>query len=165
MSEIEKCPCGSGKSYAECCEQIIKGERKAATPEELMRSRYTAYAKVEVDHIIDSTHPEQRESNDRNEIKNWAAKSEWKGLTIIATKDDEADKDVGFVEFKADYADHGVNLEHHEVAEFRRVNGEWFFYDGIMVPKAPFVRNAPKIGRNDPCPCGSGKKYKKCCGK
>ncbi|MBQ4347646.1 MAG: SEC-C domain-containing protein [Firmicutes bacterium] len=27
-----------------------------------------------------------------------------------------------------------------------------------------YVSEAPKIGRNDPCPCGSGKKYKKCCG-
>jgi preprotein translocase subunit SecA len=28
----------------------------------------------------------------------------------------------------------------------------------------PVTREAPKVGRNDPCPCGSGKKYKKCCG-
>ena len=34
------------------------------------------------------------------------------------------------------------------------------------IPKVatPVVRDAPKVGRNDPCPCGSGKKYKKCCG-
>ena len=31
--------------------------------------------------------------------------------------------------------------------------------------KQPYVRKEPKIGRNDPCPCGSGKKYKDCCGK
>ena len=30
--------------------------------------------------------------------------------------------------------------------------------------KAPVKRKEPKVGRNDPCPCGSGKKYKKCCG-
>jgi uncharacterized protein YecA (UPF0149 family) len=30
--------------------------------------------------------------------------------------------------------------------------------------QAPVQRNLPKVGRNDPCPCGSGKKYKKCCG-
>ncbi|MCA9066876.1 MAG: SEC-C domain-containing protein, partial [Planctomycetaceae bacterium] len=30
---------------------------------------------------------------------------------------------------------------------------------------APIVNDEPKVGRNDPCPCGSGKKYKKCCGK
>ena len=32
-------------------------------------------------------------------------------------------------------------------------------------PKVPIKREAPKVGRNDPCPCGSGKKYKNCCGK
>jgi preprotein translocase subunit SecA len=32
-------------------------------------------------------------------------------------------------------------------------------------PKTPKVRSAEKVGRNDPCPCGSGKKYKKCCGR
>ena len=31
--------------------------------------------------------------------------------------------------------------------------------------KQPYVRKEPKVGRNDPCPCGSGKKYKDCCGK
>jgi preprotein translocase subunit SecA len=33
------------------------------------------------------------------------------------------------------------------------------------VAKARPVRVGPKVGRNDPCPCGSGKKYKQCCGK
>ena len=67
--DSEKCPCMSGKAYAECCEPVIKGTRKAATPEELMRSRYSAYAKAEIDHIIDSTHKTQRDNNDREEIR------------------------------------------------------------------------------------------------
>ena len=41
----------------------------------------------------------------------------------------------------------------------------WKFEDGELVGETPIVREAPKVGRNDPCPCGSGKKYKKCCGK
>ena len=161
----EKCPCGSGKTYAACCKKIISGEKKAETPEELMRSRYSAYAKAEIDHILNSTHPEQRESNDREEIRKWSEKSEWLGLEIIRCERGGKEDQDGTVEFIARYADHGVNLEHHEIAEFRRDNGEWFFYDGKMVPQKPFVRTEPKIGRNDPCPCGSGKKYKKCCGK
>ena len=56
-------------------------------------------------------------------------------------------------------------MEHHEIAEFRREDGKWVFFDGELVPQAPYVRKEAKIGRNDPCPCGSGKKYKKCCGK
>lgn len=161
----EKCPCMSGKAYADCCKKIISGTAKAATPEELMRARYSAYAKAEVDFIVDSTHPEQRESNDREEIKKWAEKSEWLGLQIVKTeKGAPADED-GIVEFIANYTDHGVKLEHHEIAEFRKKGGEWFFYDGKMVPQAPFKRTAAKVGLNDPCPCNSGKKFKKCCGK
>ena len=163
--DAEKCPCMSGRDYAECCEPVIKGTRKAATPEELMRSRYSAYAKAEVDHIINSTHKDQRDSNDREEIRKWAEKSRWNGLEILRTEAGGPDDDTGTVEFIARYSDRGVNLEHHEIAEFRKVNGEWFFYDGKMVPQAPYVRSGKKIGRNDPCPCGSGKKYKKCCGK
>jgi len=35
---------------------------------------------------------------------------------------------------------------------------------GTATAVKPIVRQAAKVGRNDPCPCGSGKKYKKCCG-
>lgn len=42
---------------------------------------------------------------------------------------------------------------------------DWIWDDKFMAEQQPFVRQNPKIGRNDPCPCGSGKKYKKCCGK
>jgi preprotein translocase subunit SecA len=31
--------------------------------------------------------------------------------------------------------------------------------------RQPLLRQGPKVGRNDPCPCGSGKKFKQCCGK
>jgi SEC-C motif-containing protein len=51
------------------------------------------------------------------------------------------------------------------VATFIREADGWKFEDGDLVPEKPIVREAPKVGRNDPCPCGSGKKYKKCCGR
>ena len=44
-------------------------------------------------------------------------------------------------------------------------NGQWRFLDARGIQKGPYVRPEPKVGRNDPCPCGSGKKYKACCGK
>ncbi len=161
----EKCPCCSGKDYSLCCEPIIRGSRKAATPEELMRSRYSAYAKAEIDHLFYSTHPSQRESIDRAEMKAWAERSKWLGITILAANGTEPDAKTGTVEFIARYTDHDTPLEHHELSEFRKEDGEWFFYDGKLVKDKPFVRTAPKVERNAPCPCGSGKKYKKCCGK
>lgn len=164
MSE-ELCPCKSGKNYADCCEKIINGTVKAETPEALMRARYSAYAKGAIDFIIDSTHSSQRENNDREEIRRWSQNSQWDGLEIIRTENGGADDDRGIVEFIARYHDRGISMEHHEVAEFRREDGDWYFYDGQLVPQAPYVRKEAKVGRNDPCPCGSGRKYKKCCGK
>jgi yecA family protein len=41
--------------------------------------------------------------------------------------------------------------------------GSLGFYSDDFYPETPFIRDSPKVGRNDPCPCGSGKKYKKCC--
>ena len=69
----------------------------------------------------------------------------------------------GFVEFKAYYTLGGEDVTHHEVASFRKEDGAWYFVEGEPVRQQPFVREEPKVGRNDPCPCGSGKKYKKCC--
>ncbi len=166
MNEDKLCPCGSGMEYAECCEKIITGAGKAQTPESLMRARYSAYVKGEVDFIIDSTHADTRAENDRKEIENWSKSAEWISLQILNTGAGTEDpENTGFVEFIASYGDRGIKLEHHELAEFRKVKDEWFFYDGKLVAQRPFVRMDPKVGRNDPCPCGSGKKFKKCCGK
>ena len=88
--DSEKCPCCSGKLYSECCEPIIKGLVKAETPEALMRSRYAAYAKAEIDHLISSTAPSQRESIDREEMRSWAERSQWLGLEIISAPAPEA---------------------------------------------------------------------------
>jgi SEC-C motif-containing protein len=68
------------------------------------------------------------------------------------------------VEFIAKYAIDGNDFKHHERATFRRIDGDWFYMDGDMVKPKPVVRDKPKVGRNEPCPCGSGKKYKKCHG-
>ena len=163
--DSEKCPCCSGKLYSECCEPIIKGLVKAETPEALMRSRYTAYAKAEIDHLISSTAPSQRESIDREEMRSWAERSQWLGLEIISAPAPAVGDKTGFVEFIARYTDRDTPLEHHERAEFRKINNAWYFYDGKLVQQKPYVRTTPKIERNAPCPCGSGKKYKKCCGK
>mgnify|MGYP003307408249 CR=1 FL=1 len=161
----ELCPCGSGKKYDECCGAIISGAKSAASPEDLMRARYTAFTKGEVDFIYNTIAAEKREENDRAGIEQWSKNSKWLGLEIHNTKIDSENPDIGFVEFTATYIERGIKLPHHELAEFHKINGVWFFYDGQLISQPPLVRAEAKIGRNDPCPCGSGKKYKKCCGK
>jgi SEC-C motif domain protein len=68
------------------------------------------------------------------------------------------------VEFVARYRMGGAEHAHHERATFQRHDGRWYFEDGDIVKARPVVREAPKVGRNEPCPCGSGKKFKKCHG-
>ncbi len=160
---MNSCPCGSNASYSDCCEPVIKGLRPAKTAEQLMRARYSAYTKIEMDFIYESIHPEHRQDYDPAGTKTWAESSEWIGLDIVDTVRGLENDSNGEVEFIARFKQDGTLHEHHENALFKKKDGLWFFTDGAMVKPKPIVVN--KIGRNEPCPCGSGKKYKKCCGK
>lgn len=163
------CPCGSQLEYSDCCEPYLNGDRHAPTPEALMRSRYTAHVVINVPYIRDTLAPEKRDEFDEKSVREWATDSEWLGLRIVASSDDGRRGKVEFVaKFKADEK----TWEHREAAKFRKdsSNNRWYFVDGKgkvkeegSEPNRP-LRTGPKIGRNEPCPCGSGKKYKKCCG-
>lgn len=157
------CPCGSGTPYSECCEQIISGGQSAVTAEQLMRARYSAYVFAEMDFIFESTHPDHRQGYDHAGTKEWAETAEWQGLEIIGTNRGGADDSVGEVEFIARFIEKGESREHHEAGQFKRKDGRWYFTEGQMVRPKPLT--VTRIGRNDPCSCGSGTKYKKCCGK
>ncbi len=162
---MNNCPCGSDIAYTDCCEPIIKGEKQSETAEQLMRARYSAYAAKETNFLLESLHPDHRDGYDEEQTKEWAADSTWEGLEILATENG-GKKDVnGTVEFIADYTVKGEKHKHHELATFLKQDDVWYFSDGAAVPPKQVVRTGPKIGRNDPCPCNSGKKYKKCCGR
>jgi SEC-C motif-containing protein len=160
---MNNCPCGSGAPYGECCEPVIRGSRPAETAERLMRARYSAYDRVEIDFLYNSTHPKHRKGYDHNGTREWAEGAEWLGLEIVDTKMGSAGDDTGEVEFIARFSEKGVVREHHERAFFKKEEGSWFFAEGSMVKPKPI--SVQKTGRNEPCPCGSGLKHKKCCGK
>jgi SEC-C motif-containing protein len=142
---------------------LITGSQTAETAEALMRARYSAYVKEAVNFILDTTHPDQRDQYTEGGIRRWARNSEWRGLTILDTEKGGPEDDTGTVEFVAEYSEKGRRNRHHEIAQFRRQEGAWYFYDGQAPTPKTVVRTSPKVGRNDPCPCGSGRKYKKCC--
>jgi len=160
---MEDCPCGSAEAYSKCCEPLILGQQQAQTAEALMRARYTAHVKTAVDYIYETTHPKKRDSVDRQSVEAWSKKSEWLGLEIIETEAGGPEDSKGTVEFVARYREKGKKVEHREIAEFQKSNDQWYFLDGRPPKVTQTIRTEPKIGRNDPCPCGSGKKYKKCC--
>ena len=166
MSDDRICPCGSEKSFAECCLPRHTGERPAETAEALLRSRYAAFATGNVDYIVESVHPEVREDLNRENLETWSKDSTWEGLEIVESHLGGVDDDEGLVEFVASYVDaEGDRIEHHERSIFKKEDGSWFFLDGQPVSQEPFRREGPKVGRNSPCPCGSGKKFKKCHGR
>jgi SEC-C motif domain protein len=158
----EICPCGSGASFAACCEPIIKGTRESETAEELIRARYSAFVTGAIDFIVASTHTRTREEIDLSFIREWSETSTWRGLEILETK--EVNDNKAFISFEAQFTQGGEDRRHREKSLFERENGQWRFVTGDEL-KNPTVRyEKPRPGRNDPCPCGSGKKYKKCHG-
>jgi SEC-C motif-containing protein len=124
----------------------------APTAEALMRSRYSAYVLKNSAYLNDTWHPSTRpvaldvSSDD----------TEWRRLEVVGTEKGAETDSEGVVEFAAWFQ--GGQL--HERSRFVREEGRWFYLDGEILP--PHQQEKP--GRNAPCPCGSGKKYKRCCG-
>lgn len=174
MSQL--CPCGSQKEYTTCCEPYLLEKETPSTAEALMRSRYTAHVMVNTDYIINTTHSSTRKNHSAKEIEKWAKNSQWQKLEIISKTWGGVQQDKGEVEFKAHYLDaKNVKYTHHELSYFaKEADNKWYYITGKINPLPsdlnkveksikPLNENV-KIGRNDPCSCGSGKKYKKCCG-
>ncbi|MDR2617325.1 MAG: YchJ family protein [Treponema sp.] len=161
---MKPCPCGSGLDYAECCEPYITGVKDPPTAEALMRSRYSAYTVHAIDYIISTCDQEAGSSIDVKQTRDWSEKSVWLGLKILSVVKGAAADTEGTVEFEAAYEREGLKDIHHEKARFKKKQAKWFYIDGDIVPKT-VVRAGPKVGRNEPCPCGSGRKYKHCHGR
>lgn len=144
------CPCGSGKATDDCCGRYHAGAA-APSAEALMRSRYSAYVLKNSLYLHDTWHPSTRPAD----LDISHDETPWQRLQIIATAKGEEDDNEGVVEFAACYQ--GGQL--HERSRFVREGGRWFYLDGELLPPLE-----EKVGRNAPCPCGSGKKFKRCCG-
>jgi len=161
---MELCNCGSTKSYEDCCGPLISGERSAETAEALLRSRYTAYARREIEYIKNTIHPEEKEKRDETAIRKWAEATEWTRLEILNVTDGGPEDKEGQIEFVSYYREKEKDKVHSELATFVKEEDTWYYKDSVAPKVKQYFRPGPKIGRNQPCPCGSGKKYKKCCG-
>jgi SEC-C motif-containing protein len=158
------CPCGSGNPFASCCGPVLAGKQAAASAEMLLRARYTAFTRVDMKYI-ERTHASQtRGQLDLDGMQQWARSAEWQRLEILHIENGETGDTDTEIEFKAHYRLHGKDCVLHEIGEFAFKQNQWFYVDGRLPEVQQYVRAAPKVGRNDPCGCGSGKKFKKCCG-
>ena len=147
------CPCGSGLAFAECCGPFLSGAARPASAVALMRSRYAAFCLRDSGYLLKTWHADARPAG----LDFSGDDTEWAGLAILRHEAGEAGDTEGIVEFAASHRRGGKMGRLHETSRFVREAGEWRYVDGDIHPEA-------KPGRNDPCPCGSGKKFKKCCG-
>jgi len=158
MVAQQPCPCGRGPAFMDCCGRYITQSESAPTAEALMCSRYTAYVRGDESYLLQtwhaSTRPIQLELDDVS-----TGGMQWLGLDIVSVKAGDTE---GRVEFIAHYRLNGRPETLHETSRFLKENGQWYYFDGeIHVTENKSV----KIARNAPCHCGSGKKYKRCCGR
>ncbi len=124
------CYCGSQETYKNCCGILHLGECVAQTAEELMRSRYSAFATANVDYILRTYALEKRPNSERAEIKKWAASVMWLGLQVLSTQKGKSGDKEGRVKFKATYSEADQVYEMLEDSFFRFEKGEWFYVDG-----------------------------------
>lgn len=153
IAPTDPCPCGDGQTYADCCQPLHEGQ-PAASAGRLMRSRYSAYTLQLIDYLVATTLPAQQSSLDRQAMAQWSRDSHWLGLTV-EQEDSETTANRAQVTFTARWADpDGSQHSHLECSDFCKLGERWYFID----PNHPVT-----AGRNDPCPCGSGRKFKQCC--
>lgn len=126
------CPCGSKQKYTDCCGEVISGKRNATTCLELMKSRYTAYTKADINYLMLSHHSKTRPAaKERKGLKLWAESVRWMQLVIVNTWNGLATDNEGHVEFKALYFEDGQIGQIHEKSLFQRENDKWVYVSGV----------------------------------
>lgn len=146
------CPCQSNKSYEDCCGCFHAHAQFPETAEQLMRSRYAAYVMKNVPYIVDTTVPIQQALLNLQAIQAWAENTQWLGLQILKTE--TLSKLQSAVEFNAVFQGEEGEQSHHERSIFVKIDERWYFVDPTV----------PLPAMKQPCVCGSGKKFKHCCG-
>lgn len=159
MTRLTRCPCGSTKPYADCCQPFHQQAAVAATAKQLMRSRYSAFFYHLTNYLLTTHHPDFHVPNEALTLKKTLNESTWIALDIISHHAGTSNDLQGAVEFKARCLEGKVVSELHAGSNFIKESGQWYYTDDQFR-----YFNVIKIGRNDLCSCGSGKKFKKCHG-
>ena len=151
MHPNNPCPCQSGKTYASCCGPILQNSSLADSPESLMRSRYTAYVLHDRQHLLRTWHPTSRpERLSFDEVR-------WVRLTIHESSSVMESSLSGTVVYSAQHIASGSLVTLTEKSRFIKNDGGWLYHDGDV------DITEHRLSGKTQCPCGSGKKFKRCC--
>lgn len=124
---MEKCYCGNNVSKQNCCQPLLDGKDFAKTAEQLMRSRYSAYATGNIDYILSTHHHSTRPTKERRDILNWTLSVNWLGLTVHSTKNGTSNDTFGFVKFTALFLEQGKMSTIEENSHFLKENNRWYY--------------------------------------
>lgn len=152
------CPCDSQLDYESCCQRYIAGTATPESPETLMRSRYTAFTQANAEYLLSTWHTSKHDGLSPDGLRQTALAINWQRLDILGSNECRATGE-GMVEFKAWYKTELGLTVLHERSRFVLEDNRWLYMDGVIQPT-----QRQKVGRNAACLCGSGKKYKNCCG-
>lgn len=150
---MTSCPCDRERKYQECCESLHERGVIPHHAEELMRSRYSAYALKKAQYLLDTWHPSTRPTTLGLEDE----EGEWIKLKVISHRSET--EGLSWVHFKAFSKVGGQISVLEERSRFVKEEGRWLYVDGDC------EMSAFKWGRNEPCLCGSEVKFKRCCGR
>ena len=177
---MNMCSCGSGRPSDACCEPYLAGFDTPPSAEALMRSRFVAYTRADIDYLERTSGGEAAAEFSRKDATSWAKNATFTKLEVLATEAGQPSDTTGLVDFAATYVEQGRTLVLRERSLFVREGREAAAH-GFARAASPdatpgpwryvgrqkgdtLKRDAPRVGRNDPCPCGSGLKFKKCHG-
>ena len=159
LNTNDECLCGSGINYAACCQPFHLGQRCPVTAEALMRSRYSAYVLRNAEYLQQTW-----DSTKRPEAIDFSRETiTWLRLEITDEKKGSAKDTKGVVTFKAFYSQDGEDCVMNEISRFTKKAGQWFYLDGVIKSMGKIDMQINQ-GKNAACACGSGKKFKRCCG-
>ncbi|MEU6713350.1 YchJ family metal-binding protein [Nonomuraea sp. NPDC046802] len=120
------CLCGLPAPYDACCGRFHRGEAAAATAEQLMRSRFSAFGVGDAAYLLRTWHPSARPA--RIDLDR---KTRWVRLEVLESTGGSVVHTEGTVRFRAHYLDRGRPCEMEEHSRFVRLEGRWV-YAGTM---------------------------------
>ena len=127
--DSSRCPCGSGDTFGVCCGPVLRQERRAGTAAALMRSRYTAFAVRDLEHLLRSWHPRTRPPREEL-VDSLSQELNWLRLEVLSIHEGGPFEDTGTVEFTAISKGSQGRQEQHEISRFVREGGSWLYLDG-----------------------------------
>lgn len=154
-----RCYCCSDKKFSQCCQPFVDGLALPNTAEQLMRSRFTAYAIRRYDYVLNTYSEEKQNTLSVTQLEESAAGAVWFALSVVPSQPASHSNQCDSVEFTAYYFEGKSLFQLHETSHFIIEGGTWRYHDGELADDCGKL----KYGRNLPCLCNSGKKFKQCC--